>query len=166
MLSGLGGWVVVDETRPAFCTIRPKRQMHTAVFLAPKACPESVVEPYPLVALIILECWVATGVTLDIEQHDRRNEKNQTNCRWPKIAEWPADEAAQNEDARCKGSGPLPPTSYREALCNLGLFRSHSFHLAAPTYVRNLVVTGQTVFGAEMVKADVQGDSHDNDRYR
>lgn len=58
---------LIHETRPAFRTFRSKRQMHTAVFLAPKAGPESVIEPQALVGPIVLECWVAARITLNVE---------------------------------------------------------------------------------------------------
>jgi hypothetical protein len=110
--------------------------MYTAVFFAPKAGPESVVESQALIGLIIPECWVATRITLDVEQRDCGNEESQPNCRWPKIAEWPAYKAAQKEYGRGSGSWPLPTTSDLKALWNVSSMRFHGVQIAAPTNVR------------------------------
>lgn len=98
----------MDESRPAFRTFSSERELQTAVFLAPKAGPESVIEPQALVGLVILESWIAARIARDVEQRGRRNEKHQPNSRWPKIAEWPTDEAVKNEGGRDKGGRPLP----------------------------------------------------------
>ena len=46
---------------------------------------------------MIGESWVAANVTSDVEQPDGRQEKGQTDGRWPKYVQWPADNAAQDE---------------------------------------------------------------------